>query len=118
MHARLFLTPRAMGLLEAHHGAVFDAIHKSKAGLRDEAQVTAWAVNRGIDKTQVEATYKSFGVQAQLARATDPTRDYGIDGVPSFVVNGRYLTSLGAAHDEKRLFAILDKLIAGERTRK
>lgn len=31
----------------AHHGAVFDAIHKSKAGLRDDAQVAAWAVKRG-----------------------------------------------------------------------
>ena len=65
-----------------------------------------------------EATYRSFGVQMQLARARDRTRDYGVEGVPSFVVNGKYMTSLGSAHGENRLFAILDKLIAGERTNK
>ena len=51
-------------------------------------------------------------------RARDRTRDYGVEGVPSFVVNGKYMTSLGSAHGENRLFAILDKLIAGERTNK
>ena len=90
----------------------------AKAGLRDEAQVIEWAVKRGIDKAKFEATYKSFGVRVQLARARDRTLDYGVDGVPSFVVNGKYMTSLGSAGGEGWLFAILDKLIAGERVGK
>jgi thiol:disulfide interchange protein DsbA len=118
VHARLFLTLRAMNLLERHHRAVFDAIHNTKLGLRDEHQVLDWVVARGIDKSKFEATYKSFGVQTQTARASARSWDYGVDGVPSFVVNGKYMTSLGGAHDPDKLFAILDKLIAGERTRK
>lgn len=117
VHARLFLTLRAMNLLEQHHRAVFDAIHNAKAGLRDAGQVLDWAVKRGIDKTKFEATYKSFGVQAQTTRARAMTGDYGVEGVPSFVVNGKYMTSLGGARSEDRLFAILDKLIAGERAK-
>ena len=107
-----------MNLVEQHHRAVFDAIHKAKTGLRDEAQVLDWAVKRGIDRARFEATYKSFGVQVQLARARDRTLDYGVEGVPSFVVNGKYITSLGSAHGPDRLFEILDKLIAGERAKK
>lgn len=118
VHARLFLTLRAMNLLGQHHRAVFDAIHNAKAGLRDDAQVIAWAVKRGIDKAKFEGTYRSFGVQTQLAGAKDRTWNYGVDGVPSFAVNGRYMASLGGTHDADRLFAVVDKLIAGERPKK
>ena len=116
VHARLFLTLRTMNLLNQHHRAVFEAIHSAKGALRDEAQVFEWAAKRGIDKAKFEATYKSFGIQAQTARAKATTADYGVQGVPSFVINGKYMTSLGSAHSEERLFAILDKLIAEERT--
>ena len=116
VHARLFITLRAMHLLNQHHRAVFEAIHNAKVGLRDDTQVFEWAAQRGIDKAKFEAIYKSFGIQAQTARAKASTADYGVAGVPSFVVNGKYMTSLGSAHSEERLFAILDKLIAEERT--
>ena len=117
-HARLFLTLRAMGLLAQHHQAVFDAIHRSKTRLRSEADVVKWAAGRGIDRTGFEATYKSFGINAQIARAKALTLSYAVDGVPNFAVNGKYMASLGAAHDEKRLFAIVDKLVAEERQKK
>jgi thiol:disulfide interchange protein DsbA len=118
VHARLFLTLRAMNLLEQHHRAVFEAIHGSKVGLRDAAQVLDWVAKRGIDKAKFDATFKSFGVGTQTARAKQRTEDYGIDSVPSFVVNGKYKTSLSAAGGEERLFALLNRLIAEERGKK
>jgi thiol:disulfide interchange protein DsbA len=114
-HARLFLTLRAMGLLGQHHRAVFDAIHKEKTGLRTEKEVLDWAAKRGIDRAKFEATWKSFGVSTQLARARDLTNRFEADGVPSFGINGKYYTSLGATRGEKRLFEVVDKLIADER---
>lgn len=117
-HARLFLTLRAMGLLAQHHQAVFDAIHRAKLRLRSEADVFKWAAGRGIDRARFEATYKSFGVNAQVARARAATLDYSVDGVPNFAVNGKFMVSLGNAHSEKRLFEIIDKLVAGERQKK
>ena len=118
LHARLYQTLRAMGLLEKHHTAVFDALHNSKGQLRDEAQVVSWAVKQGIDKTKFEATFKSFGVQSQVSRAQDRTWNYSIDSVPSFIVNGRSMTSLGATGNSGRLFAVLELLIAEERAAK
>lgn len=117
-HARLFLTLRAMGLLTQHHRAVFDAIHAAKTRLRSESEVFDWAAKRGIDRAKFEATYKSFGVNMQTTRAKDMTGKYLVDGVPSFAVNGKYKASMGGAHDEKRLFEIVNKLIAEERPRK
>ena len=117
-HARLFITLRAMGLLDQHHRAVFDALHKEKASLRTEKEVADWAAKRGIDRAKFEATWKSFGVNAQLARARDLTNRFEADGVPSFGVNGKYYTSLGGTRSEKRLFEVLDKLVADERAAK
>ena len=117
VHARLFLTLRAMNLLEKYHVPVFDAIHKAgaKGALRTDAQVLDWAVKAGIDRAKFEAAYKSFGVNAQTARAMDVTFNYDVDGVPSFVVNGKTRATLGAAHSPEKLLQTLDKLIAEER---
>ena len=114
-HARLYLTLRAMGLLGQHHRAVFDALHKDKVSLRTEKDVADWAAKRGIDRAKFEATWKSFGVNAQLGRARDLTNRFEADGVPSFGVNGKYYVSLGAVRSEKRVFEVVNKLIADER---
>ena len=114
-HARLFITLRAMNLLGQHHRAVFDAIHKEKASLRTEKDIADWAAKRGIDRAKFEATWKSFGVNAQLNRARDLTNRFEADGVPSFGINGKYYTSLGSTRSEKRFFEVVDKLIADER---
>jgi len=117
-HARLFLTLRAMGLLNQHHRAVFEAIQATKTALRSDQDIIDWAAKRGIDRAKFEATYKSFGINTQLARAKDLTNNYLADSVPSFAVNGKYYTSLGSTRGEKRLFEVLNKLIADERSRK
>lgn len=115
-HARLFITLRAMGLLDRHHRAVFDAIHKDKAPLRSDKDIIEWAAKRGIDRARFEATWKSFGVNTQVSRARDLTNKFLVDGVPSFAINGKYYTSLGATRSEKRLFEVINKLVADERT--
>ncbi len=117
-HARLFLTLRAMGLLKQHHQAVFNAIHGEKQKLASDAEIFAWVAKRGIDRAKFEAAYKSFGVNAQVGRARSLTRNYGVESVPTFAVNGKYLTSLSGARSEQRLFEVIDKLITDERPRK
>ena len=117
-HARLFLTLRAMGLLPQHHRAVFQAIHKEKTSLKTEKEITDWAAKRGIDRAKFEATWKSFGVNTQVTRARDLTNRYEVDGVPSFAVNGKYYTSLGATRSDDRLFNVVNKLIDDERKAK
>jgi thiol:disulfide interchange protein DsbA len=114
-HARLFVTLRTMGLLDRHHQAVFDAIHKEKTSLRTEKEIFDWVAKRGIDRAKFEATYKSFGVNTQIARARDLIDRFEADGVPSFGINGKYYTSLAAARGSKRMLEIVHKLIADER---
>ncbi|GLR12969.1 thiol:disulfide interchange protein DsbA/DsbL [Chitinimonas viridis] len=117
-HTKLFVTLRTMGLLAQHQRAVFDAIHGGRVELRDEKTLFEWVAKRGINRAQFEAAYKSFGIGSQIGRAKQMTRDYRVNGVPTFIVNGKYSTSVSQAGGEQQLFAILNKLIAQERAGK
>lgn len=111
-HVKIHLTLKALGLLEAHHDAVFDAIFKDNIELRDEAKLFEWASKRGIDKAKFQSVYKSFGVQSQVNQLQKLTNDYRIDGTPSFIVNGKYKTK---TQSFDKVFATIDELIAKER---
>ena len=114
-HAKLFGTLRVMGILAQHQQAVFDAVHAKKLKLHDEKVAVDWAAERGIDRTKFESAYKSFGVQTQVGRAKKLTDDYRIDGVPKFIINGKYVTSPHQAGDEQKMFALINDLVKQER---
>ncbi|QDQ28977.1 thiol:disulfide interchange protein DsbA/DsbL [Chitinimonas arctica] len=113
-HAKLFITLRLMGLLPKYNRAVFDAV-ASKIELRDEQVLFDWVAKQGINRSQFEAAYKSFGIGAQLGRAKQLTKTYRIEGVPTFIINGKFVTSPHQAGSEQRMFALIDELIARER---
>ncbi|PHV12315.1 thiol:disulfide interchange protein DsbA/DsbL [Chitinimonas sp. BJB300] len=115
-HAKVFNALKSIKQSDAVTPAVFKAIQADRIELRDEKVLFDWVAKQGVNRPQFEAAYKGFGAQAQLARATQLTRDYGIDGVPTFIINGKYKTSPSKTDgDEKRFFKIMDELIAKER---
>jgi thiol:disulfide interchange protein DsbA len=52
-----------------------------------------WIAKQGLDRQKFIDAYNSFSVQNQVSRATNMSKDYGLSGGPSVVVDGRYLTS-------------------------
>jgi thiol:disulfide interchange protein DsbA len=49
-----------------------------------------------------------------MRRAVEMGKRYGVDGVPSFVVNGKYRTSATQTGGIEKLFEVLDYLVAEE----
>jgi thiol:disulfide interchange protein DsbA len=118
-HQKIFYTLEAMGRAEALNAKVFDEIHQRNnplAGLPDAAE---WARKQGLDVAKFEAAWNSFGVQTQQKRANALVAGYRVDGVPTFGINGRYVTSpamVGGSH--VRALQVVDFLIAQERKAK
>ena len=118
-HQKIFYTLEAMGRAEALNAKVFDEIHQRNnplAGLPDAAE---WARKQGLDVTKFEAAWNSFGVQTQQKRANALVAGYRVDGVPTFGINGRYVTSpamVGGSH--VRALQVVDFLIGQERKAK
>jgi thiol:disulfide interchange protein DsbA len=108
--ARLFATFNATRTLDKLHAPALSAMVEKKINLADETEVNKWlATQPGIDTKAFMATYKSFGINAQVARASKITRDYGIEGTPTIVVAGKYATM---AAEPTRLLQVVDELIA------
>ena len=107
--ARLFATQRQMGLLDKLHKPVFDAMMRDKQNLADEKLLTPFLKAQGVDANAFLQTSKSFGMASQVSRAAKMTRDYQVEGTPTFVVAGRYATMAAAP---ERLLQVVDELIA------
>ncbi|NLR76157.1 thiol:disulfide interchange protein DsbA/DsbL [Leeia aquatica] len=118
-HAQLYATIETLKMPQLI-GPAFDAIHKQELELRDADVVKDWAGKQKVNGKPLNAAtfmgvYNSFGVQTYANRAPKVTQDYGISGVPTFVVQGKFMTSVSDAGGEDQLFAVLNQLIAQSR---
>lgn len=96
---RAYYALQATGNLARLDTALFDAIHKEKQPLFNEASITAWAVQHGVDAAKFTAAYNSFDVSARSSRAEQLSRNYQVDGIPRIVVDGKYVP-LGSSFDQ------------------
>jgi thiol:disulfide interchange protein DsbA len=120
---RAFYTLDAMGVADKHHEDLFAAIHKEKqrALVGDPKAIAEWLGARGVDKTKFLETYNSFAVNTRAQRSIDLTRSYDIEGTPSIVVDGKYVTSpsrtMGTDSNVnyQRFFQVVDQLIVQAR---
>lgn len=114
--AKIYYTLEQMGLLDKLHSKVFEAYHVERLNLNDPAVLGGWVAKQGVDRKKFEALYNSFSIQAKASQGAKLSTIYGITGVPTFVVDGKYSTSMSMTESEPRLFAVLDQLIDMART--
>lgn len=109
--ARAFYTFQALGVVNRLHDLFFNAIHIKHENLTNEQLIAQWAARHGVNEQKFKATYRSFEVDSKLQNALNLERAEGIDAVPTFVVEGRYLTNAGMAGGRKRMMQVVDFLI-------
>jgi thiol:disulfide interchange protein DsbA len=120
--ARLFYTLQSLGKLDQLHSDVFKEIHVNGNPLvaqdGDEAETeriqTAFAKKEGIREDEFKKAYHSFGVDGDLQKADTLVQRYRIDGVPTFVINGKYVADARLAGSPERLMALVGDLVAQE----
>lgn len=117
-HAQLYYTLEALGEVERLHQAVYRALHSDGERLATGADTQAWAVRHGVEGTRWVMAYNSPEVERRVHEAVALTRAYRIEGTPSLVVDGRYLTSTGMAESMAEVITILEGLIALARERR
>lgn len=120
-HARIYYTLEALGEVERLHQAVYHGYHVEELHMSKPDVMLQWALRQGIDGRRWTETYHSAKVTEKVERAREMTNDYNVQGTPSLVVDGRYLTSPAMARGEHRMIPILEELIAlarAERSRK
>ncbi|WP_370261653.1 thiol:disulfide interchange protein DsbA/DsbL [Limnobacter sp.] len=114
-HQKLYYTLEIMGKLDQAHMKVFEAMHKDKKLLADDAQIFDFAQSVGLNREQFANTFKSFGVASKCTQATKLFNDYGADGVPTLGIDGKFITSASIAGSEENALRVADALIKRQR---
>jgi thiol:disulfide interchange protein DsbA len=108
---RVYFALEQLGEVERLHTQVYRAVHDDGLNLGNSSALYEWAQRVGLDRGKVEQLLDSDLVRSQVQRARDATVAYGISATPSFVVDGRYVTSGGMAGSLEALLPIVDGLI-------
>ena len=89
---------------------IFDAVHKDgKRGIIfDKGAAMKFLVENGAKQEDVEKAWKSLAVQQKLNQARDLFNASQLDGVPGFIVDGKYV--IAADNNYPRLFDKLNTL--------
>ena len=122
-HARLFYTLEALGRDDLVEKA-FDTIHQDLEnrvppliGQSEEETFRLqqqFAAQNGVSADDFAKAYNSFSVSSSLQRAEEITQRYHVQGVPFFVVNGKYSTDVAQAGSESKLTELIGDLAASE----
>lgn len=112
---KLYYTLEGMGKLEALHAKVFRAIHVEKAKLAKDDEILAWVTQQGVDVAKFKEVYGSFSVANQVRRASQLQDSYGVEGVPSMGVAGKYYTDGTMAGSMQTVLQVVEYLVATAR---
>jgi protein dithiol oxidoreductase (disulfide-forming) len=105
--AKTYFALEAMGEAERLHAAVFHGYHVEDLYMSQEKVISEWAAKHGLDREKFMTIYRSDETRRKVERARRQTLDYDIQGTPTLVVDGRYLTD-GAS---PKTIDILDRMI-------
>jgi thiol:disulfide interchange protein DsbA len=113
--AKAYYTAELLGVLDKVHGELFSAVHEKNSKIRNEKMLREFFVGLGVPAEDFDKTINSFAVVVKINNARMMTRRYGLTGVPTVIVNGKFSTSASAAGSNKKLIDIIDYLVAEER---
>ncbi len=118
--AKAYYAMETLGVLDKLHNKLFDAIHKQKTlNPTDETAAINWVTKEGgLDKKKVQEAFNSFTNNTKLNRAAQVFRASGATGVPSLIIDGKYVTSSSMAGGNVQVLKVADYLIAKARAEK
>ncbi len=111
--AKAFYAMETLGVTEKLHSKLFDAIHKTKTlNPTDEKAAIDWiTAQSGMDKIKVEQAFKSFTMNTSLNRAAQIFKASGATGVPSLVIDGKFITSASMNGGNEQALKTTDYII-------
>jgi thiol:disulfide interchange protein DsbA len=118
--AKTYYAMETLGIVEKLHAPLFDAIHNKKT-LRpdDEAGAIDWVTKQsGLDKKKVQEAFASFSVNTKMTRALQIFRASGATGVPTLIIEGKFMTSSTIAGGNEEMLKVADFIIEKSRAEK
>ena len=112
---RAYYTAELLDVVDKIHTPLFDHIHKEKKPIRNATDLKEFFAEQGVSEADFDKTFNSFAVITKTNRAKQVRELYGLTGVPTLVVNGKYRTTATLAGGNKQMLQVVDLLIDRER---
>lgn len=110
-HARIYYTLELLGEIERLHLKVYHSYHVEELQMSRPEVMENWAVRNGIDRRRWLDAYYSPEVDVRVTRAFQATKRYDVQGTPSVVVDGLYLTSSSMTPGVRAVVPVVEDLI-------
>jgi protein dithiol oxidoreductase (disulfide-forming) len=108
---RMFCALQVMGLAEDLHAKIYDAIHLRNRRIDFEYQMVSLVSGLGGDGARFREVVRSPEVASLARRATQLADAYGVDGVPTLGIQGRFRTSPAMTGGRERALRVAEVLI-------
>jgi thiol:disulfide interchange protein DsbA len=113
--AQAFYTAETLGVGAKMHEPLFEAIHIDRLNLRDEQVLASlFSEHGGITNADFAEAFSAFSVKSRVSQASAKSRAYGVTGVPTMVVNGKYRVDGQMAGSNEDMLKVVDFLVAKE----
>jgi len=113
--ARAYYTSELLKTLDKTHKATFDAVHIDKRRFRNKDDLAEFYGELGVDSKKFNKYFNSFAVESKLKQGDSKVRGYGVEGVPTMVVNGKYRVTGHMAGGQAKMLEVVNFLIEKER---
>jgi thiol:disulfide interchange protein DsbA len=115
LHGQAFYAAAALGKGEEIHTPFFREVHVNGNLLDNERALVEFFARFNVDEAALKTALGSFSVHTNVQRADELTRRYRVDGTPTVVVNGKYVTGASRAGGHEQLVKLVETLAASER---
>ena len=114
--AQATVTADILGIGDKVREPFFNAIHVDQdvALASDKDAIRSFFGKFGVKPANFDATWDSFGVQTQLARDQQLAARYNVSGVPTVIVDGKWMTGAGYQMEPADIMRCIEFLIARE----
>ncbi len=113
--SKIYFALEATGDLAKLDAAVFIAIHEQRIAFKTDEAAVSWVAGKGGDGKKFKDAMDSFSMQSKVQRADQEATAARITGVPSLVVDGKFLLNNEAASNYDELLKLVDTVIAKAR---
>ncbi|TCK16952.1 thiol:disulfide interchange protein DsbA [Thiogranum longum] len=113
--ARAYYTAEILGVLDKVHEPIFDRLHKQRKRIRTPEDVKAIFAENGVSAKDFDNAFASFAVITKTNRSKRVREMYGVTGVPTLIINGKYRTSATMAGGNRQMLEVVDYLVEQER---
>lgn len=110
-HARIYYALELLGEVDRLHLKVYEGYHVEQLHMSKPEVMEQWAAKHGIERRRWLDAYFSPEADARIARAFQATKRYDVQGTPSVVVDGRYLTSSSMTPGVRGVIPVVEDLV-------